>query len=1100
MQASAVLLFAFCLHASAATYSQTVSFTGKDVSLKTVFASVKKQTGFGFFYENGEEATLKGAGNVTLDLKNVALDLFLQVCLRNQPLEYSVEGTTVFVKRKEARSVVSVESSDSARIPEIRGRVTNDKGEPLVNANVVVKRTGRGTVTGANGNFTLHDVSSDDVITVSFIGYKAQAVPVRDRTSLTLVMESATNELDKMVVQAYGTTSQRLATGNIGVVRAEDIAKQPIMNVLQAIQGQVAGVDVTNTSGYASGTLKVEIRGRNTINPNAPSDPLYIIDGVPLTVLEVSGYSNYANGSQGFIQSGIAGPAGGQSPFFSVNPSDIESIEILKDADATAIYGSRGANGVILITTKKGKPGKTHFDFNLYSGISNVNRQYKMLNNEQYINMRREALKNDGLTPDINNAPDLLVWDTTRFTDWQKYLWGGTGKTTDIQASLTGGDARTTFRIAGGYRRQTEILTVSGANERTSFSLNVNHKSLNQRLNISLTGGYTYSSVNTIYIPSGAAVLAPNAPPVFDNHSNLNYAGWAPLQGYFNFSSLLQPFTSKTNFLNSNVLISYNILKGLFIKTSLGYNNAHAKQISLNPISSQNPDYNPTGYSAFGYNDIHNLIVEPQIEYNSFINKGRLNVLLGASSQANITEGIAMSGNGYQNDALITSINNAPSKSIRDNYAEYKYEALFGRINYNWSNKYILNANIRRDGSSRFGPGRQFGNFGSIGIAYIFSEEPGIKENLSYLSHGKLRGSYGTTGNDQIGDYQYLSQWYSGSFPYNGILPIIPTGHSDSLLQWEVNKKIEVALDLGFLNDWITLEASWYSNRCNNQLVPFPTPSFTGFNVVTANSPADVRNTGWEFVINSKLVETKQFKWSAKLNIGINRNKLIAYKNLDQSPYASMFVIGKSLNIQKLLHYQGVDKQSGLYSFQDLNHDNEITIDYSGKTSDDRYIYDMTPKFNGGFTTNFTYKHFDLSLFFYFKKQTGISALAPLTSPGSISNEPIEILNHWQKPGDNANVAKFTTNPWADPSYQRFQQSSDGIYCDASFIRLQNLSLSYAIPETILRKPGIQSLRIYIQASNLFLITSYKGIDPEVQNFGGLPLPRIVTAGFSCNF
>jgi len=1100
MQASAVLLFAFSLQVSAATYSQTVSFTGKDVPLKNVFASVKKQTGFGFFYENGEEATLKGAGNVTLDLKNVALDLFLQVVLRNQPLEYSVEGTTVFVKRKEVRSSVTVELSDSARIPEIRGRVTNDKGEPLVNANVVVKRTGRGTVTDANGGFRLQNVSPEDIITITFIGYKPQSIPLRDRTSLTLVMVATTNDLDKVVVQAYGTTSQRLATGNIGKITSEDIARQPIMNPLQAIQGQVAGVVVTQTNGFASSPIKIEIRGRSTINPNFPSDPLYIIDGVPLTVLEVGGNSNYNDGSQGFIQNGLNSPANGQSPFFSMNPSDIESIEILKDADATAIYGSRGANGVILITTKKGKAGKTHFDLNVYDGVSQVPRFYEMLNTKQYLEVRREAFVNDNQTPDNYSAPDIFLWDTTRYTNWQKYLWGGTGKTTDLQSSLSGGDQRTNFRIGAGYRRQTDILTKSGANERSSVSLNLTHRSINQRLTLSFSAAYSYAVSNMISVPN-AATLPPNAPAVFDRQGHLNYKEWtAQDQLDFPFFSLLKPYTSKTNFLNTSFTLSYEILKGLSFKTTVGYNNAMLTQTSLNPISSQDPRFKPKGSAAFGTNNLHNLIVEPLLEYNTFLGKGKLNAFIGGSRQSNTTNGEYVSGTGYTNDALLKSINNAKEKSVFDNYGEYKYAAIFSRINYNLFDKYIINLNARRDGSSRFGPGRQFGNFGSIAAAWIFSEEALFKNKIHFISFGKLRASYGSTGNDQIGDYQFLSQWTSsGYFPYNGILSLVPTKHTDSLLHWEVNRKTELALDLNFLKDRITFEISWYRNRCNNQLVSFPTPNFSGFSSVTSNSPADVENTGWEYILNSKIIETSKFKWISKFNIGINKNKLLAYPNLQQSPYADYFIIGKSLNIKKLLHYTGVTPQTGLYAFSDKNKDGNITIDLTGKNPDDRYFYDLSPKYSGGWSNNFTFNNWELNLLFFFKKQLGVNALSAITPPGGLNNAPIEALHRWQKPGDISSVAKFTTSPYTDESYPNFQQFSDGTYTDASFIRLQNLSLSYRLSDSFTRRLKIQACKIYIEGQNLFIISNYKGIDPEVQQFGGMPLSRVITGGISLN-
>ena len=1097
MQLSAFLLFAVGLQVSAATYSQTVSFTGKDVPLKTVFAAVKSQTGYGVFFENGE-AMLQSSAPVTLDLKNVPLELFLKVCLKDQPLDYTLEGKTIFIKKKETTPPAPPASATTAPIGEIKGRVTNDKGEPLMNANITVKRTGHGTVTNANGIFFLRNVNSEDVVMVSFIGYKTQSVSVKDRSSLTLIMEATTNDLDKVVVQAYGTTTQRLATGNIGVVRAEDIAKQPVMNVLEAIQGQVAGAIVTNVSGYSSASVKVEIRGRNTINPNFPSDPLYIIDGVPLTILNVNNAnSSYQQGSQGAIQSGLPSPANGQSPLFSLSPSEIESIEVLKDADATAIYGSRASNGVILITTKKGKAGKTHAEVNVYTGYSQVLKQYKMLNTQQYVAIRTEALQNDGLPVDINNAPDLTAWDTTRYTNWQKYVWGKTGNIINAQANLSGGDFRTTFRAGAGYTYQRDITTKSGGNYRGNLSLNLNHKSLNQKFNLSWSTIYSTSSIDLIDVPAGAVTLPPNAPAVYDSKSNLNFAGWDPISYYYTFGVFKQPYTSKTNWLNSNILLSYELPKGFIVKTSIGYNNSQANQTRQTPIASQDPLNSPTGSSAFGYTYIRNLIIEPQVEYNNYIGKGKLNILVGGTGQTNKTDGLTNNGRNYSYDPLLGSINNAPNTSTKDFYGEYKYAAIFGRINYNWENKYIVNLNGRRDGSSRFGPGRQYGNFGSIGGAWIFSEEAFFRRNLTLLSFGKLRGSYGITGGDQINDYQFLSLWQFGfGSTYNGNVILNPGGFSDSALQWQVNKKLELALALGFLKDRITVDASFYRNRCNNQLVEFPTPAFTGFTSVTSNSLANVENTGWEFIANAKVLDKRDFKWFMKFSIGINRNRLLSYPNLAQSPYANSLIIGKSLNLRKFLHSTGVDPQTGLYTFEDKNKDGSISANPG--PSDDRFPYDLSPKYDGGFTTNLTYKGWSLSAFFYFKKQLGFSALTSGGIAGTISNQPIGILSHWQKAGDLVNFGKLTTIETANGD--NYFSYSDANLTNASFIRLQNLSLAYELPEKIKKKAGMVNGKIYLQGENLLLLTKYKGVDPEVQSFGGMPRPRVVTVGLSCNF
>ena len=261
-----------------------------------------------------------------------------------------------------------------------------------------------------------------------------------------------------------------------------------------------------------------------------------------------------------------------------------------------------------------------------------------------------------------------------------------------------------------------------------------------------------------------------------------------------------------------------------------------------------------------------------------------------------------------------------------------------------------------------------------------------------------------------------------------------------------------------------------------------------------------MQNEGWEFILNSKLIESKSFTWSLKFNIGINRNKLLGYPNLSQSPYADQFTIGKSLNIVKVLHYIGIDPQTGTYSFQDRNHDGQITIVYGANNSDDRYSIDLSPKFDGGFTNNFSYKNWQLSIFMYFKKQIGRNAITGLDAPGDISNQPLDVLSRWQKAGDITNIPKFTTNPYNGNGFSNYQLSSDAIYTDASFIRLQNLSLSYTLPNGLIKKYGINNFKLYLQGNNLFIITRYNGLDPELQSFGGLPLSRVLTAGISCNF
>lgn len=1110
LQLGAVLLLTACLPVHAQNSGQRITLSAKMITLEKVFRSIYQQTGYQFVYN---DETMKGARKINIDVKDATLQEVLVICFKDQPLDYIIQNKTVVIRPK---TTITLRPVDNTSFVEVSGRVLNDKGQPLSGATVVVKETGRGTSTNARGEFVVSAVPLGNTLVFSFIGYARQQVKIQGPGELNIFLAVAGNELDKVVVQGYGNTTQRLSTGDIGTVTSEEIEKQPVMNPLMALQGRVAGLVVTPTSGYASGPVKAEIRGRNTINPNFTSDPLYIIDGVPLTVLEVSGQSNYANGSVGMTQAFLSAysPAKGQSPLFSLNPADIESIAVLKDADATAIYGSRGANGVILITTKRGKAGKSKLDVTVSQGESAVTRHWSMLNTTQYLQLRREAFRNDALTPTVTSAPDLMSFDTTRNINWQDQLWGGRGQVTDVQAGLSGGEDRTIFRIGANYHRQTEILTKSGANQKAGVSFNLVHSTVDRKFRISFTTNYSYAYVNTVGTPS-AVTLPPDAPAIYDSLGNLNYAPWNAIGPYggnqYPFSSLKQPYTSKTNFITSNVNLSYEVVKGLKLTASIGYNNSQNNTSLLQFIASFNPLYNPTGSAIFSSTSNSNWIIEPQLDYQKWIGRGQLQVMAGVSEESTVTDANTEYGLGYTNDDLMRSIVSAATVLPYENYAEDKYVAAYGRVNYNWAGKYILNGNVRRDGSSRFGPGDQFGNFGDVGVAWIASEERWLKRLLpTAFSLVKFRGSYGITGSDQVGDYQYLSQWEStypsggAALSYGGISPLVPQHAVNQDYHWQSTKKLEAALELGFLKDRITLNVVYYRDRCDNQLTQYPTAVFTGFGSVEANWPASTQNSGLELTATGRIINTSKFSWTAAFNMAADRNILLSYPNLSQSPYAALYKVGQSVNTVYLLHYTGVDPLTGQYSFEDFHHNGNVLINYSaapGTQGDDRCVsIDLTPKFTGGMSNEFTYKNCTLSFFLYFKKQMAQNALYSTIGNGigSMSNQPTAILNHiWQKPGDNALYAKVSTESTEGDG---FFGISDRAYTDASFIRLQNVAFSYGLPAGIVKKAGMEGCRLFINAQNLFVITRYKGIDPEIQNFGGMPPVKVITGGISLNF
>jgi len=1097
---------AFCLHVSARSNAQQrIAINVKNVSLQRLFSDIEKKTNYTFFYD---VTILKGTRPVTVVFKDATVEEVLKAALAGQALEYTVNDKTIFVKR-ERKAVAEAGPVDTggAAAMRLRGVVLTDAGVPVQGANVTIKQTEHGTITNAKGEFELSGVAPGSTLIFSYVGYAPQSFEVKDGSQIRVFMKVAQNELDKAVVQAYGLTTQRLTTADIGKVTAEEIERQPVMNPLLALEGKVAGLDINMTNGYASAPIRVELRGRATISGSFPADPLYIIDGVPLTVLDPGNISSYQTGSTGFDQTGYS-PASGQSPFFSINPNDIESIEVLKDADATAIYGSRGANGVILISTKKGKAGRTVFNIRANEGVNFVTRHFDLMDSREYVAMRREALLNDGLTADPIGDYDVNgTWDTTKSINWQKVLYGNSGRMTDVQATISGGDSRTTFRMSVDFDKTTDITTINGANQRIAVLLSLTHRSLDQRLTIASNSTYSYASSNMSHL-AGASTIAPDAPAIFDSLGNLNYSGWGgtinntQARNAYPFASLRQPYTAGTNFLNSSLNLSYQFIKGLAFSTNVGYNIARADQTIVGPIAAGDPLINPTGFLILGYNSNSNWIVEPKITYDNHIGKGLLNFLIGASASETHTEGTSITGFGFTSDTYIHNIGFAPNVAANSNTGEYRYAGIFARLTYNLSSRYVINLNARRDGSSRFGPGKQFGDFGSVGAAWIMSDEPWLNGRIpSWISFIKWRGSYGLTGSDVIGDYGYLSRYMPYSVTYNGTITLRPIQAPNPDYQWQINKKLEAALDLGFLHDRATFQVAWYRDRCGNQLINFPTPLLTGFASTDANSPALVQNVGWEVSIAAKIIEYRKFSWSATFNTAINQNKLVAYPNFSKSPYVGQLKIGEPLNMLYKLQYIGVDPITGQFSFLDRNHDGQIIFAPGHpEQGDDSYILNLTPKFFGGLGMNFNYGFIQLSLFFNIKSQLGINFLGIGNTPGTRNNnQPAGLANkEWKRPGDISDVARYTTQGGND--YDLYYGLSNGPYSDASFVRLSNLAISMNLSGSRIKKMGMQSCSLLISTNNLFTITRYQGVDPETQNFNGLPPTRTVAAGLNFTF
>ncbi|HTI93279.1 MAG TPA: SusC/RagA family TonB-linked outer membrane protein [Puia sp.] len=1116
MKLSVMLLFLAVLNVSAKGYAQKITLSEKDVPLKQVLADLRKVSHYDFIFTDEQ---LHNATVVSLNVKMAELSDVLDQLLHNLPLTYTIDDRTVIIRDKPPVTTPPPTPKPEGLIT-VAGSVQDTHGTPLSGASIATRHSKMGATTDLHGFFMLKNIPETDTLIVSYIGFKTKKVPVGvvyTKTSFPMIqLEEATDGLDQVVVQGYGRTTQRLTTSDIGKVTAAEIAKQPVRDPLLALEGKVAGVVVTPQSGYEGGPVKIEIRGRNTVGNVFAVDPLYVIDGVPLTIGDVGGTAASAPGSgtpgafsRGLDQTGMSYSTG-QSPLYNINPADIESIEILKDADATAIYGSRGANGVVLITTKHGKPGMDALDLNVSQGVNFNTRAWPLLNTKDYLALRREELRNDGKLVSVNTAPDLVNLDTNRYTNWQKYAYGGVGQATTAQGSISGGNEQTTYRLGVGYNRTTDITRVSGANQRATVALSLMHSSPNKKLTESLSANYSYSLLNQLNLMS-IFNLPPDAASVYNAQGHINYEQWDLLGVDNPFAALLKPYTSSATGLTTNLTLNYHILKGLKVSVSLGYNNSQNYQTIFSPIAAQNPYVDsaqkPTGSNQFGNSRANNWIVEPQLTYSTSFSKNKIDLLAGATDQANVTDAQSVSGSNYTSDVFLKNISLAPKVFATDSYGQYKYSGVFARFTYNYDNRYIVNFNGRRDGSSRFGPANRFGNFGSIGAAWIMSDEKWLHKILpEAINFAKLRGSYGTTGSDAVQDYQYLSQWgnTTGLSTYNGVAPLNPLIQDNPNFHWQVNKKLEGALQMEFFQSMISLELAYYRNRCNNQLIQFPLPSFSGFLGVTANSPANVQNAGYEATLSATPVRTTAIRWTINFNIGINRNKLLAYPLLELSPYRTQYQIGKSISQTYLFHYTGIDPMTGLMTFKDYNHDGVITQNASvfpGTANDDeRITVDQEPNYTGGLTSQFSYKTFMVSVAFTYAKEMGVNLFGNPTSGAGAGMTNISqfVYDHaWRYPGQtNALFPKLSANPILTAE----MGSSDAGWSDASYIRWSNLAMSYGFPSRMVKKAGLRNMAFNINAYNIMVFSHYKGLDPEVRTFGGLPPARTITAGLTCSF
>ncbi|TDS52423.1 SusC/RagA family TonB-linked outer membrane protein [Myroides indicus] len=969
--------------------------------------------------------------------------------------------------------------------------VVSDNSDILPGVSVTIKGTTQGTLTDVNGVYNLI-AKGNDTLVFSYIGYKTAEIPVNNRQTINITLQEDTTLLNEVVINAgYYNVKDRERTGSIARVTAKDIEFQPVVNPLQAIQGRMAGVSITQYSGVPGGGFDIQIRGRNSLRIKGSSIidgnlPLYIIDGIPIWSGKIT--------DSGFSAAIL--PMADSNPLNSIDPNNIESIEILKDADATAIYGSRGANGVVLITTKKGKAGKTTFTVSSSTAFSKTASKMKLMNTEQFNQMREEAFANDDITEYPANAYDMNgTWERNRYTDWQKELIGGTAISKNIQLGINGGNEYTRFTLSAGHNEETTVFPTYNGYKRNSFLFNLNHVSKDSKLQINTSTSYSVQSNNLIQtdLTKTSLTLAPNAPALYNEDGTLNWQEGT-------FDNPLAPMGATYNYDNKNLLLNanirYNVLPNTFVKLNLGVTNNNFQENTLTPYTTYNPAYNLTSEHSNAQKasfNTNSLIVEPQINwFKDFNNHYKLDILLGGAYLSNTRDSFSIYGTGFISDALLTNIGAANNKIISSiTNSKYNYAAVFSRFNFSYRDKYIFNLTARRDGSSRFGDNNRFGNFGAVGTAWVFTEENFLKNN-NWLNFGKIRASYGTAGSDNIGDYQYLDTYTLSTTKYGGTVGLNPSRLYNPDFSWEKTTKLETALELGLFNDRIHTSIAWYKNRSSNQLVGIPLPGTTGFSSIQANLDATVENSGWEFTLNTVNLQNTDWYWTTNFNISFPKNKLVSFPDLEGSTYADQFVVGEPTSIRKVYHYEGVNPETGLYQFTDYDNDGKLT-----PTEDKQMIKEIGVQYYGGVQNTVSYKNISLDFLFQFVKQQGYNYNQAIILPGILRNQPIEVLDHFNLENKNASYSFYSTGVNSEALNNSFLlQESDKAISDASYIRLKNISLSYTLK---IPKVKIESLKLYFQGQNLWTITNYFGLDPE-SGSNYLPPLKTYAFGFQLTF
>ncbi|MDO6803510.1 TonB-dependent receptor [Wenyingzhuangia sp. 1_MG-2023] len=1078
-------------------YSQEkMDINVRNVTIEDLFKEIQSKSNYVFFYKDD---IIDSDVKITLQVKNALLNDILNQSFTKTNLDYIVSDRQVIVKEKQSKiQAVAVKLQQQVTI---KGVVKDDMGMPVPGANVIVKGTTQGVITDFDGNYQIAVKTKNPVLVFSYVGYKDKEVVVANQTTINVALEQDVSELDAIVMVGYGTVKKSDVTGALSSIDTEEISKTQNTSIAQAIQGRAAGVTVSKSSGTPGATPTVRIRGVGTVN-NA--DPLYVVDGVPINDIS------------------------------TINMEDAKSVEVLKDASATAIYGSRGANGVVLITTKTGKKGKPVISYKTYTGVQKRVDNLDVLNAEQWATIYNEGLANDGKAADayLANPSSLESYN------WKDAVYGEAYMQSH-QLSVSGGTDKSTYFVSFGYINQDGIIKNTGY-KRTNFRVNNTYQikpKIKLGHNIQYSNSYTssvpsYGGNSTAKTAFTGYMVDPSTPFYNEDgtYAIAKYASQAvnPL-GLAEFG---QAPRKRESFFG-NLFLEVDILKGLKFKSNFGLQVNNTKVDNFKPSYNVSPKYNsPVTTYNLSRGEQRVLILSNTLNYNkTFHKKHSINALLGQEIQDLSSNNVSASRNSIPESVANPTLESGAISSASNGgtISESKLLSFFGRLNYNFDDRYLLTGTYRFDGSSRFGANNKWAQFPSLAFAWNLHKEEFY--DVDVINQLKVRAGWGGTGNQNIpntatyntlgvGDTNYLLG--TDEATQLGVAPLRP-GNPD--LKWETTITKNIGVDMALLDNSITLSAEYFIKNTTDMLMPTPVLLTAGFADNPYTNAGDIENKGMEFTANYKKI-INDFSFSVGGNISIIKNKVIrlsgegsliqtgnanGFKNISRTeagnPLASFYgyeMIGLFQNQDEIDNYASLpNTKPGDVKYKDLNNDN--VIDDSDRT----FIGSPFPKFTYGMNLDMSYKQFDFSAFFQGSQGNKIFNSTDYWLEGDLgSNLNTNMLNRWTGEGTSNSVPRATFSGQSNNT-----QLSSRYVRDGSYLRLKNIQLGYTVPKKILTKFFVTELRGYVAAQNLLTFTKYDGLDPEVgidssQNSpldmgidrGRYPSVRTVSVGLDVKF